>query len=106
MQHPRFKIEQGLGETFVTFTDTQLLDEDCIREIREGLFELVDSGENKKILLNFAEVEFLSSSFLGALVKIHKRLCEKDGEITLINIDPKILKVFQITQLDTVFNIV
>jgi anti-anti-sigma regulatory factor len=35
-----------------------------------------------------------------------KRVREKNGELTLINIAPNILKVFEITQLNKAFTIV
>lgn len=106
MDQDRLKIEYGLDETFVTIKEPKLLEDVCIRKIQEALLALVEEGKRDKLQLNFSEVDFLSSSFLGCLVKVLKRVREKNGELTLINIDPKILKVFQITQLDKVFNIV
>jgi anti-anti-sigma regulatory factor len=40
------------------------------------------------------------------LVKIHKRVVEAGGRLQLFNLDPKIQKVFEITQLVRVFDIV
>ncbi|MCF7973426.1 MAG: STAS domain-containing protein [Phycisphaerae bacterium] len=100
------KIEHSLDETFVTINVPKLLDEDVIKEIQTCLLGIVDSGKHHKMLLNFSEVAFLSSSFLGTLIKVLKRVREKNGELTLINIGPNILKVFKITQLDKVFTIV
>jgi len=47
----------------------------------------------------------LTAAFLGLLVKIHKRICERGGHLELCNIDPQIYKVFKITKLNEVFNI-
>ena len=47
----------------------------------------------------------MSSAFLGLLVKIQKRVNEKEGHLTLKNIDPNIQQVFEITQLTRVFDI-
>ncbi len=98
-------IEHSLDETFVTIKRSKLLDDECIKRIQTSLLEIVDKAKHDKLLLNFSEVEFLSSSFLGTLVKVHKQIQEKSGELTLINIAPKILKVFKITQLDKILNI-
>jgi anti-anti-sigma factor len=102
---PKISIEHSLDETFVTINESKLLDDECIKEMQTVLLELVDSGKHSKLLLNFSEVEFLSSSFLGTLVKVHKRMQEQNGVLTLINIAPKILKVFKITQLNKILNI-
>lgn len=102
----RLKIERSLDETFVTFNDRELLDNVSLRELEHQLLDLASDAKRSSMLLNFSEVEFMSSSFLGLLTKIQKRIREKAGELTLINIDPKLLKVFQITNLDKVFKIV
>ena len=102
---PRLQIEHSLDETFVTINESKLLDNEIIKEIEVALLNLIDSRTDSKILLNFSEVQFLSSSFLGILVKVLKKMREKNAELTLTNIDPKILKVFKITKLDKVFNI-
>ena len=105
MAQPNLKIERSLDETFVTIKESKLLDDESIKEMQTTLLELIDSDRHNKMLLNFSEVEFLSSSFLGTLVKMQKRVREKGGELTLININSKIMKVFKITQLDKIFNI-
>jgi anti-sigma B factor antagonist len=104
-EQSNLSIEHSLDETFVTINQSKLLDDACIKEMQTTLLDIVETGKHDKLLLNFSEVEFLSSSFLGTLVKVHKRIREKNGELTLTNIAPKILKVFKITQLDKVLNI-
>ena len=102
----RLKVEHSVEETFVTFNDRELLDDASLRELEHQLLDLVSDAKRSSMLLNFSEVEFMSSSFLGLLTKVQKRIRENKGELTLINIDPKILKVFHLTRLDKVFKIV
>jgi len=104
-EQPKLTVERSLDETFVTINESKLLDDESIKEMQTVLMELIDSGEHRKLLLNFSEVEFLSSSFLGTLVKMHKTVREQEGELTLVNINPTIMKIFKITQLHKVFNI-
>ena len=78
----------------------------CQGDVQDALLGIVDVGEQTKLLIDFSNVKFLSSSFLGCLVKVLKRIREKNGQLTLCKIDPKILKVFQITRLDQAFDIV
>jgi anti-anti-sigma factor len=46
-----------------------------------------------------------SSSFLGLLVKIHKKMCERKGRLQLCNVDPNLYKIFEITQLNKVLDV-
>jgi anti-sigma B factor antagonist len=50
-------------------------------------------------------VEFLDSTGLGVLVGGLKRLRSNDGELSLVCTQSRILKVFEITGLTTVFPI-
>jgi anti-sigma B factor antagonist len=48
----------------------------------------------------------MSSAFLGLLVKIHKRVIEAGGDLQLCNLSPNLYKVFEITKLTKIFDIV
>ena len=99
-------VENGTDVTLVTFQDENILEEQQIRRLERALLPVVRQNEQKRLVLNFQNVKFMSSSFLGLLVKIHKRVIEMDGHLQLFNLDPKIHKVFEITQLVRVFDIV
>ena len=101
----RLEVED-IGEvTVVNFTDRKILDEQNIQVIGEQLFNLVDEAGRKKILLNFANVEYLSSAALGKLILLNNKLKTTGGRLILCNIDPQIYEVFEITKLNKVFNI-
>jgi anti-sigma B factor antagonist len=99
-------VENGIDVTLVTFEDEDILEDQQIRRLERALLPIVRRNEEKRLVLNFANVQFMSSSFLGLLVKIHKRVIEMGGHLQLFNLDPKIHKVFEITQLVKVFDIV
>jgi anti-anti-sigma factor len=102
----RIVVENGIDVTLVTFEDENILEEQQIRKLERVLLPIVRQNEQKRLVLNFENVKFMSSSFLGLLVKIHKRVIETGGHLQLFNLDPKIHKVFEITQLVKVFDIV
>jgi anti-anti-sigma factor len=102
----RIVVENGIDVTLVTFEDENILEEQQIRKLERVLLPIVRQNEQKRLVLNFESVKFMSSSFLGLLVKIHKRVIEMGGHLQLFNLDPKIHKVFEITQLVKVFDIV
>ncbi len=99
-------VENGIDVTLVTFEDENILEEQQLRKLERALLPIVRQNEQKRLVLNFQNVKFMSSSFLGLLVKIHKRVIEMGGHLQLFNLDPKIHKVFEITQLVKVFDIV
>ncbi len=102
----RIIVENGTDVTLVTLEDENILEEQQIRRLERALLPVVRRNEQKRLVLNFQNVKFMSSSFLGLLVKIHKRVIEMGGHLQLFNLDPKIHKVFEITQLVKVFDIV
>ena len=58
-----------------------------------------------KLLLNFRNVDHLSSAALGMLITLNKKVKEKHGVLKLSDINRQIFEVFKITRLDRVFDI-
>src|SRR5213080_5143560 len=101
----RLEVEDIGDVTVVNFTDRKILDEQNIQVIGEQLFSLVDESGRKKLLLNFGNVEYMSSAALGKLITLNKKVQAAGGRLVLCNIDPQIYEVFEITRLDKFFNI-
>lgn len=102
---PRLLVESVNDVTVVTFTDKKILDEIVIQDVGDELFDLVDKQYKTKLLLNFENVEYLSSAALGKLITLNKRIKEENGELKLCNIIPEIYEVFRITKLNRLFEI-
>lgn len=79
-----------LGEGSVTLRDTvgQLL-----------------SKNQKKILLNLGEVNYIDSSGIGELVSAFTTVRKQGGELKLLNLTKKVHDLLQITKLYTVFDV-
>jgi anti-sigma B factor antagonist len=101
----RLEVEDIGDVTVVKFTDRKILDEQNIQIIGEQLFSLVDDSGRTKVLLNFGNVEYLSSAALGKLITMNKKVQAKKGRLALCSIDPSIKEVFEITGLKRLFNI-
>jgi anti-sigma B factor antagonist len=99
------KIEQIDDVTVVSFIDKKLIDDQTIRLIGDQLCSLVDEQGRRKILLNFGNVEYLSSAALGKLIILHKKAIAAGGRLVLYNIDPQIYEVFAVTKLNKLFDI-
>ncbi len=71
-------------------------------EFKELVLNKIASGETKMII-SFASVSYLDSSFLGALVSVLKNLLPLQGKVVLIELGSDILSLFELTRLDKVF---
>ena len=101
----RIFVQHGVDVTFVTLNDAKILEEQYVKELEEEIMSLVEAAKRENVMLDFCNVEFMTSAFLGLLVKVHKRIRERGGNLKLRHIDPSIYKVFEITQLTKVFDI-
>ncbi len=102
---PRIEVEYGMDVTFVTFTEERILEVEQIRKLRESLKAVIEKNENKKLILNFVNVKFMTSAVLGLLVRVHKNVIELGGKLQLSNLNSNLRRVFEITQLTKVFDI-
>lgn len=106
----RFEIDEVEGVvdtvTIAKFNDKKILDENNIQIIGNQLFNLVDSDQRKRIVLDFVNVEYLSSAALGKLITMDKKVKGlKGAKLRLCNIRPDIFEVFVITRLNKLFDI-
>lgn len=101
----RLEVEDIGDVTVVNFTDKKILDEQTIQTIGEQLFSLVDESGRRKLLLNFGNVEYLSSAALAKFITLHKKIQQNGGRLALCSIDPQIKEVFEITKLTRIFSI-
>lgn len=101
----RIEVEDVGDVTVVKFVDRRILDEQNIQLIGDQLFELVDDLGKRKLLLNFSNVEYLSSAALGKLITLNKKVRGVSGQVKLCKIKPEIREVFEITKLNKVLQI-
>lgn len=101
----RIEVSESASVTVVRFKDSKIIDPEAIQELGAELFDLIEREEREKLLLNFADVEFLSSAALGKLITFEKKAKRSGAKLVLTNISPEIFQVFAITNLDKLFTI-
>ena len=101
----RIDIEEVGDVTVARFVDKKILDETNIQIIGNQLMDMVDVDGRRKVVLDFGNVEYLSSAALGNIVKLNSRLKSVGGKLALCCIRPEIHEIFKITQLHKVINI-
>ncbi len=99
------RLESVDGVTVVSFVDTKIVTEENIQEVGDQLYSLVEQEGHKQLLLNFGNVQYLSSAALGKLINLKKKVGAVKGKLKLCCIHPDLKEVFKITRLDQVFEI-
>ena len=103
--HRRLDLEEVGEITVARFTDKKILDEANIQVIGNQMFGLVEDDGRRKIVLDFTNVEYLSSAALGKLIVMDKKVKAAQGQLKMCSVRPDILEVFRITRLDKLFAI-
>ncbi|MEJ2110886.1 MAG: STAS domain-containing protein [Acidobacteriota bacterium] len=72
--------------------------------VRNSVRDLLNN-DNKKIILNLAEVNYIDSSGIGELVSTYTTVANNGGQMKLLNLTKKIQELLAITKLLTVFQV-
>jgi anti-sigma B factor antagonist len=80
------------------------LDLTSATELKNASRQFVTNG-NCKLILNMGKVDFINSSGLGTLVSILKDVRSCHGRLKLSNLAPYVKEIFEITQLNNIFDI-
>ena len=88
----------------VNLGESTILDGTTIESIGKQLYVLVDEQAQRKVLLNFSRVKFLSSMMLGVLIRLQKRSAAIKGRVVIVGLRPDLHKVFKITRLEKLFD--
>lgn len=102
---PNISIEYTGKATVVSFADEKILEEQDIKALQESIMSIIEQADRISLILDFGNVRFLSSAVLGLLIRVSKRIYEREGKLRLCNINPKIYEIFKITRLTKTFDI-
>ncbi len=103
--NPNLQIDYHGQVVSATLTDEKILEDDQIQALEGSFMPLIEQNNKIQLVIDFSNVKFLTSSVLGLLIRISKKVYEQEGKLRLCAIDPKILDVFRITRLDKIFEI-
>jgi anti-sigma B factor antagonist len=101
----RFNVVRCGAVTVARFVDSRIIDETAIQDVAEQMSELAYDATFRPLVINFANVEFLSSALLGSLIRLNRTIEASLGRLILCNLRPPIREVFDITKLSTRFDI-
>jgi len=91
------RVEDIGDVTVVNFVRQEILTSRNIQVTRAAI-QSRGRARPAEVLLNFKNVEFLSSAALGKLITMNRKLQSAGGKLVLCEIDPQIYEVFEIHQ--------
>jgi len=74
------------------------------QELKQKVLDELEKG-TRKVLVDFARTGYIDSSGLGVLVSLAKKIREMGGDLRLANLNDDLQTLFELTKLDTLFQI-
>jgi anti-sigma B factor antagonist len=81
----------------------RLLDPPTMTSLGEALIAECDRTARISLVIDLAEVGYLSSAMIGKLVAVHKAAKLGKGRVAIAGLKPALLQMFKVTQLDKLF---
>lgn len=101
----RIRLEDADGIPVVRFTDRHLFDDRTVREAADQLFAALPNTGPIALIVDFSGVESVSSSLLGKLILLQRRVDASTGMLRLCELNDAIRAVLRTTNLDRLFTV-
>ncbi len=83
---------------YFTVTPHGSIDADTHQEFKEKMDSLLNDKNTRMVLVDLANVDYISSAGLGVLFSVKKTLIANKGELLFCNLKPQISKLFEIVK--------
>ena len=103
--HSDLEVETVGDVAVVRFTHRSLLGADLIVAIGDQLQRAVDEMGHRKLVLNFANVESMTTAMVGHVVGLQRKMQECAGRLVLCSINPFLMEIFKLLGLSKAFTI-
>jgi anti-anti-sigma factor len=101
--YQQLQVERS-GAVFCVRLRQPRLEEDDLQEMADEISRLIADWDCRLLTLSLRELECLYSTFLGKLLMIRRRLLECGGKLTLCDVAPHVLEVFEVCRLTPLFS--
>jgi anti-sigma B factor antagonist len=90
----------------VEFRTASLMDPLILATIEKDLEKLVDEEDRRVLVLDFSNVQFVSSQAIGIVISLHKKLgALPRSKMLLCGLNQKLMELIKITRLDRVLTV-
>jgi anti-sigma B factor antagonist len=98
-----FSVRKDPKGVLVVTVDGQLIVGNR-QDLKQKITDALEAGE-RKFVIDFTNTGYIDSSGLGVLVSLSRRIREADGELRLAGLNEDLRTLFELTKLDSLFNI-
>ena len=99
----RFTLKKDKSGVVIVGVEGQLIVGNR-QELKQKVLESLEEG-SRKFVIDFSKTGYIDSSGLGVLVSLSKKIREQGGELRLANLNDDLKTLFELTKLDTLFQI-
>ncbi len=85
------------------FSVPRLTEDQNVEQLGHDLFALVEHFNKRKVVLSLASVEFMTSSVLGKLITLHRKMHRQHGHLVLCDLQPGVHEVMRVSRLNDYF---
>jgi anti-sigma B factor antagonist len=98
---------QHIGEyEVIEFVTSSLMDPIVLENTAQALYKIIDEEDQRKIIIDFEKVQYLSSQAIGIVLAMHKKLnALKNSKLILCAVGPKLMELIKLTRLDRLLTI-
>jgi anti-sigma B factor antagonist len=101
----QLEIREVGDVTVVRFLRPHLTGISEIEELGKRLYHLADDENRTKLVIDLSLVDILPSAALGKLISLGNKVKARGGAMRLCNIQPHVLRLFHLCNLDHVFDV-
>ena len=101
---PRFELEEESPDGAHVMNVRGEIHVSTAPEFSQRLTTAIEAG-NTQLVLDLSGVEFIDSTGLSVLLNGLRRVNQLNGRLALVCANPTVLRLFQITKLDSTFDI-
>ena len=90
----------------IEFRTPSLMDSVQLEEIAKSLYRLVDEEDQRRIVMDFEKVTYLSSQAIGIVLQMNKKLSAlKNSKLVLCGVGARLMELIKITRIDKILTI-
>lgn len=94
--------EEKVGSVLVLKPESRI-DSQNSKDFEDGVLSRTDN--EKSILLDFSDVEYISSACLRTLLTLTKKIKEQGGNIAITSLTKNVKQIFKVSGFDTILQL-